>query len=373
MALAALGTAPCGLHPTASFAAKRAELLGRPISDLLVVTDFDLTLTCGTSLQCHDVLGTAACMPAGARAEFAELLDFSRPFPAHLQREAWWHRANDILLAHGAPLRHHLPLLVGEAGMAPRPGALELLAKLAQLDVPVGATEGEEWGAECRRIGLPAPGPCLAALPPPPPCFVCSPPSSIPSPPPHQVLIVSAGCADLIEHFLEAHGALSPNVRVSSNRLMWDPTSGALVRCTRPPSPSPPPHPPPGRVSSDRLLTDASPGALVRSYAARVHMTHPVPAHHGLSPSRPSDPPRWYLGRSLGRSVAMLPMAFLSDGLVPRSLPASLPRVESEPPSRAESGGKPCAKSGGDSYGYSGDQLPCYSTPRSPSPTTPRP
>lgn len=143
MALA-VASAWCGLHHAPTFTAKRAALFGRSLSDLLVVTDFDLTLTCGTSLQCHDVLGTGRCMPAGARADFAELLDFSRPFPAHLEREAWWTRANEILLSHNAPLRHQLPHLVAEAGMALRPGALELLAKLAQLDVPVRAAPG--WG-----------------------------------------------------------------------------------------------------------------------------------------------------------------------------------------------------------------------------------
>jgi len=87
----------CAFNYTPSYAAKRAALLERPLSDLLVVTDFDLTLTEGGSDQCHDVLGTAECMPEGVRAAFSQLLDFSTPFPPHLQREGWWHRANDIL------------------------------------------------------------------------------------------------------------------------------------------------------------------------------------------------------------------------------------------------------------------------------------
>lgn len=83
------------------------------------------------------MLGTGACMPPPAVSDFAELLDFSTPFPPHLQREGWWRRANDIFVAHGAPLRHQIPMLVAESRMVMRPGAVELLAKLAELDVPV--------------------------------------------------------------------------------------------------------------------------------------------------------------------------------------------------------------------------------------------
>ena len=155
-------------------------------SDLIVIADFDLTLTCGGSTQCHDVLGSSPLQPAGVRAAFEPLLDFTTPFPPELDGNGWWVRANEILLAHGAPRQDALRGLVTDAEMEPRPGAAALLGRLARDGVPV--------------------------------------------------LVVSAGFADVIEEWLRLHGLASPNVRVSSNRLRWDDGTGTM----RAVEPSPP-------------------------------------------------------------------------------------------------------------------------------------
>merc|ERR1719502_1907106 len=76
------------------------------------------------------------------------------------------------MVRYGMPKRHLIPRLVREAKMIPRPGALELLKRLEELEIPV--------------------------------------------------LIVSAGLSDVIEEFLRQHGALSENITVCSNRLNYE-------------------------------------------------------------------------------------------------------------------------------------------------------
>ncbi len=152
---------------------------------LQLICDFDLTLTSGRSAQCHDIVGASHELPTTLRASFEALLDFSTPFEPAFEGECWWVRANSVLVSHGEPRRTLLPRLVERAELAPRRGALELLAACAERDVPV--------------------------------------------------LIVSAGYTEVIEHFLRRHGALHPNIRISSNRLVWD-DAGVLVECR----PSPP-------------------------------------------------------------------------------------------------------------------------------------
>ena len=89
--------------------------------NLIVITDFDATLTCGDGPQCHDVLGTAPSLPASLRADFAPLLDFSVPHPPAWHGAKWWERANEILVAHGAPTREQPEGIPERAGR----GALE--------------------------------------------------------------------------------------------------------------------------------------------------------------------------------------------------------------------------------------------------------
>lgn len=137
--------------------------------DLLLITDFDATLTTGDSEQCHDMVGATPLLSEAFRAEFAPLLDWTTN--ANIDGVEWWDAAHSIMVKHGMPPKPLIPRLVREARMIPRPGALELLKRLELLNVPV--------------------------------------------------LIVSAGMADVIEEWLRQHGALSENVTVCSNRLNY--------------------------------------------------------------------------------------------------------------------------------------------------------
>ena len=169
------------------FADAATRLRGSTAADLLVIIDFDRTITDGTSAQCHDVIGATAAVAARSpqlSAGFAELLDFSQvPLPSYFMDDAWWVKANELLLEHGtaalspAMLREIVtaaPMFgTSTQPMQLRPGADALLARLAALRVPV--------------------------------------------------LICSAGFANIIDEFFLAHGmAVTDNMRVCSNRLVHD-------------------------------------------------------------------------------------------------------------------------------------------------------
>ena len=140
------------------------------IEDLIVITDFDATITSGDSEQCHDMLGASKLMSSAFRKDFAPLLDWTTN--ANIDGVEWWDAAHGFMVQHCMPPRQLIPRMVREAKMMPRPGALELLKKLETMDVPV--------------------------------------------------LIVSAGVSDVIEEFLRQHGALSENVTICSNRLNYE-------------------------------------------------------------------------------------------------------------------------------------------------------
>ena len=210
---------------------RRAALLRNSrLDQLLVITDFDATITTGDSVQCHDMLGVSELMSPPFRQDFAPLLDWAsnpdtdgvqwcviaahclhslsphrfppcahailttgiryQPCIASRARGSFgsiaphsgrsgslahgicrWDRAHELMIEHGQPPRHLIPRMVRETKMVPRPGALKLLARLAALDVPV--------------------------------------------------LIVSAGLSDVIEEFLRQHNALTENITVCSNRLNY--------------------------------------------------------------------------------------------------------------------------------------------------------
>ena len=152
-----------------SFDEKREMLMDAQLSKLIVVADFDATLTTGDSEQCHDLVGFSNLMSQAFRDEFAPLLDWQSN--AAIDGVEWWHTAHSLMVKHGMPLRNLLPRLVRQARMFPRPGLLKLLARLATLQVPL--------------------------------------------------LIVSAGLSDIIEEFLRLHGALTENITVCSNRLNY--------------------------------------------------------------------------------------------------------------------------------------------------------
>lgn len=145
---------------------------GTAVENLLVVCDFDATLTTGNSDQCHDILGSSPSLPEEVRTAFVPLLDFSKPFPPELAGDGWWVRANDILVSHGAGiLAPAIRECVRDSSIELRPGALRLLRRLAELQVPV--------------------------------------------------LIVSAGYSNVIEEVLAADPVTARWCEISSNRLMF--------------------------------------------------------------------------------------------------------------------------------------------------------
>jgi hypothetical protein len=163
-------------------------LADRRPSDLRVVIDFDLTMTAGGSSGCHDVLGLSTKGPAALRDAFATLMLPWSSLPKELQGDMWWQACNEALIAHGRGLRAMLPeMLRNEKNMAPRPGVLEFLRTLIDLNIPT--------------------------------------------------IIVSAGFATVIESWLAQHGLSNAGdlLVVSSNRLVFN-ESGDVVAV----EPSPP-------------------------------------------------------------------------------------------------------------------------------------
>lgn len=151
--------------------------------NLMVITDFDATLTTGDSQQCHDLCGESPSMSEEFRNKFGPLLDWEAN--PDIDGVEWWDRAHALMVQYGMPKRQLIPRLVREAKMTPRPGALELLKRLEELKIPV--------------------------------------------------LIVSAGLSDVIEEFLRQHGALSENVTVCSNRLNYAADSAPKSVAPEPP------------------------------------------------------------------------------------------------------------------------------------------
>jgi len=139
-------------------------------NDVMVITDFDATITTGDSEQCHDMVGSSRLLSDEFRKEFAPLLDWTTN--ANIDGVPWWDAAHELMVKHRTPPRALIPRLVRDARMVPRPGALELLKALETAGIPV--------------------------------------------------LIVSAGLSDVIEEFLRQHGALSENLAICSNRLNYD-------------------------------------------------------------------------------------------------------------------------------------------------------
>jgi hypothetical protein len=65
-------------HPMSTWWNKRQALLANSrLDQLLVITDFDATITMGDSIQCHDMLGFSELMSPPFRAAFAPLLDWA--------------------------------------------------------------------------------------------------------------------------------------------------------------------------------------------------------------------------------------------------------------------------------------------------------
>lgn len=65
-------------HPMSTWWNKRQALLANSrLDQLLVITDFDATITMGDSIQCHDMLGFSELMSPTFREAFAPLLDWA--------------------------------------------------------------------------------------------------------------------------------------------------------------------------------------------------------------------------------------------------------------------------------------------------------
>ena len=154
--------------PNVSYHFKRAAMLKAAKIDklMVVITDFDATLTTGKSIQCHDLVGFSPLMSQAFRDEFAPLLDWQSN--AAIDGVEWWDTAHALMVKHGQPQRQTLPRMVREAKMEWRAGALDLLERLAALEVPVlivsaGLTDViEEFlrqarnSAQFRRAQIPA-------------------------------------------------------------------------------------------------------------------------------------------------------------------------------------------------------------------------
>ena len=71
------------------------------LDNLLVVTDFDATLTSGLSRQCHDLMGFSELLDKTFREEFAPLLDWQSN--TSIDGVEWWEKAHELMIKHGQP------------------------------------------------------------------------------------------------------------------------------------------------------------------------------------------------------------------------------------------------------------------------------
>ena len=60
-------------------------------NDVMVITDFDATITTGDSEQCHDLVGGSSLLSSEFRKEFAPLLDWTSRMAAF-----WESRFDDL-------------------------------------------------------------------------------------------------------------------------------------------------------------------------------------------------------------------------------------------------------------------------------------
>ena len=112
-------------------------------NDVMVITDFDATITTGDSEQCHDLVGGSSLLSNEFRKEFAPLLDWTTN--ANIDGVPWWDAAvrlgpcrmprdlhgahppsclgpqHELMIKHGMPPRALIPRLVREAKMVRRP------------------------------------------------------------------------------------------------------------------------------------------------------------------------------------------------------------------------------------------------------------
>jgi hypothetical protein len=70
---------------------KRAAMAELSASDIIVITDFDATITTGDSEQCHDLVGASKLLPEEFRKEFCPLLDWTSN--TQIDGVEWWDKA----------------------------------------------------------------------------------------------------------------------------------------------------------------------------------------------------------------------------------------------------------------------------------------
>ena len=89
-------------------------------NDVIVITDFDATLTTGDSEQCHDLVGSSRLLSDEFRKEFAPLLDWTTN--ANIDGVPWW----DAAVRPTAPFRvHRLALAPEPCASRTRPSPLQ--------------------------------------------------------------------------------------------------------------------------------------------------------------------------------------------------------------------------------------------------------
>ena len=91
----------CDWSPSAPFhwERKRAAMAALTANDVMVITDFDATITTGDSEQCHDLVGGSSLLSNEFRKEFAPLLDWTTN--ANIDGVPWWDAAVRL-----GPCRH---------------------------------------------------------------------------------------------------------------------------------------------------------------------------------------------------------------------------------------------------------------------------
>jgi len=109
----------CDWSPSAPFhwERKRAAMADLTANDVIVITDFDATLTTGDSEQCHDMVGSSRLLSDEFRKEFAPLLDWTTN--ANIDGVPWW----DAAVRPTAPYRVHRLALAPASRPSPAPAA----------------------------------------------------------------------------------------------------------------------------------------------------------------------------------------------------------------------------------------------------------
>ena len=107
---------------------------------LLVVAEFDRTLTTDESTECHGIIGESALMPASFREKMHFMLHGSpdKASEARLRSEPgyWWTDVHAWMIDHGMRRSFVAPAVAASA-VAARPGVRSFLGRARERGVPV--------------------------------------------------------------------------------------------------------------------------------------------------------------------------------------------------------------------------------------------